>query len=263
MMARHRIQAFLLRHVYEIWRSIDRKADILFFPLIDLLVFGFLTLYIEKLNLELGLAGAILGGVIFWNLVYNITRDIAFSLLDDAWSRNLYNLFSSPLKLSELITGMLILSLAKGLVTSTVVLALGYGLFHFNLFAIQGFAFFYLFNIFVFGWAFGFLTTSIILRFGTKAQAMAWSLILVLYPISGVYYPISILPSALAFVAKFFPISYIFTGLRDLIVSQTPPPGSDLVIIILLNSLYLIFGVWLFIKGLNNAKNRGWFIHPS
>ena len=258
----NRVRAFLLRHIYEIWGSIDRKADIFLFPVIDILVFGLLTTYIEKFQLKSGIAGAIMGGIILWTLVYNITRDISFTLLEDAWNRNLYNMFSSPLQLSEVVAGTLIISVLKALAAIGVMLALAYGLFGFNLFQAGLFAAFYILNIFMFGWAFGFFTSSLILRFGTKVQAVSWSLILLIYPISGVFYPLSVLPPFLATVARFFSLSYIFEGLREILVNGTMPSGPDVILILVLNAVYLVFGVFMFVTGFRNAKNRGWFINP-
>src|SRR3990167_5062945 len=115
----HRIGAFLLRHWYEVVATIDRKIDIFFWPTVDLLGYGLLTVYINKLNSYAGLAASIIGGLILWSLVYSIQRDITVSLLEDAWSRNLYNLFSSPLTPEEVVLGTLILSVIKAVITLT------------------------------------------------------------------------------------------------------------------------------------------------
>src|SRR3989344_1440337 len=154
MIKAHRIYGFLLRHWYEILASMDRKVDIFFWPTIDLLTFGLLTVYIDKLNMQVGVTAAMLGGLILWTLVYNIQRDITVSLLEDAWSRNLYNVFSSPLSIGEVIIGTLILSLAKVLITISFLLFLSWNLFGFNLFHYGMPVVFLVFNIFMFGWGF-------------------------------------------------------------------------------------------------------------
>lgn len=258
-----RIGAFLLRHLYEIRASVDRKADIFFFPTIDLLTFGFLTVYINNLNFQAGLAGAILGGIIFWTLVYNLQRDMSFSVLEDAWSRNLYNIFATPLKLAEMVIGIFVLSVLKAIITISLIAFLALGMFGFNLLAYGPIVFFYILNLFLFGWAFGFMTAGIIFRFGTKVQAVAWSLILLLYPVSGVFYPLSTLPDFLQNLAGFLPISYVFEGFRDLILSGYSPDGKVLTLILFLNIIYLTLGITLFVMGFRSAKKRGWFIHPT
>ena len=172
-------------------------------------------------------------------------------------------MFSSPLRLSEVIFGTLVLSILKALLSILIMLFLAYGLFGFNLTNYGwGAIAFYIFNMFIFGWAFGFFTASLIFRFGTKVQALAWSLILLIYPISGVFYPLDTLPSFLARVARFLPISYIFEGLRSIIVSDPVAGFSVWFLILTLNLAYLALGVWLFVSGFHKAKERGWFINP-
>ena len=187
MIKLHRIKGFLYRHWCEAVATIDRKVDIIFWPTIDLLAFGLLTVYIDKLNIQVGIASAILGGLILWTLVYNIQRDITVSLLEDAWRRNLYNLFSSPISIGDIIIGTLILSFIKALITISFSLFLAWSLFNFNLLHFGWSIAFFVVNIFIFGWAFGYITSSLIFRFGAKVQILAWSLIAILYPISGVF----------------------------------------------------------------------------
>lgn len=258
----HRIWAYMLRHLYEIIETFDRKLDIIFWPTIDLLLFGFLTVYIQKFSPGTGVAAAIIGGLILWALVYNIQRDIAVSLLEDAWSWNLFNLFSTPLRVSEMIIGTLTLSVLKALITVAFTTALAAGVFGFNLLSLGPVLAFYLVNIFVFGWAFGCLTASLIFRFGTKVQIFAWSLISLLYPISGVFYPLSVLPAPLVKLAIVFPISHIFEGVRRILLEGRLPETSDLLVVAMLNVGYLLLGIWAFAKGFKKAKARGWFIHP-
>lgn len=263
MIKAHRIQGFLLRHWYEVAATIDRKVDMFFWPTVDLLGFGLLTVYINRFSPSLNFASAIIGGLILWSLVYSIQRDITVSLLEDAWSRNLYNLFSSPLSKEETVVGALILSTLKALITMTLLSIFAWGLFDFNILSYGLPILLLLFNIFLFGWAFGFITSSLILRFGTKVQIFAWSLIAILYPISGVYYPLNVLPEILQKVAAIFPISYIFEAMRGIIISGTSPKLSLLLMVLALNLVYLAIGIFLFFSGFKHAKSRGWFIHPS
>lgn len=259
----HRINAFMLRHWYEVLATIDRKVDLFFWPTIDLLGYGLLTVYINKLNPYAGLAASIIGGLILWSLIYSIQRDITVSLLEDAWSRNLYNLYSSPLSPGEVVIGTLILSVIKAVITLILLILIAVNLFGFDLFAYGPGMAFLVFNVFIFGWAFGYITTSFILRFGIKVQILAWSLIAILYPLSGVYYPLSTLPPFLAKLALIFPVSHIFEALRAMILEGKNPDTATMLIILVLNFAYLTFGIFLFLQGFKNAKKRGWFIHPS
>lgn len=262
MIAPHRIKAYMLRHIYEIVATFDRKFDIIFWPTIDLLVFGLLTVYIQKLNVQANFAGAIIGGLILWTLVYSTQRDISISVLEDTWSRNLYNIFSTPITVTEVIISVFGLSVLKAAITIIFVTFLAWSLFGFNLFSVGPVIIFYLLNIFIFGWAFGCMTASMIFRFGLRVQIFAWSMIALLYPISGVFYPLSVLPPFLAKIAHLLPTSYIFEGLRTVILTGNLPSSPNFVIIIVLNLCYLTLGIWMFVLGFRSAKRRGWFIHP-
>ncbi len=263
MMSWHRIWAYIVRHLYEILATFDRKFDIIFWPTVDLLIFGFLSVYIKQINGQASIAGAIIGALILWDLVFNIQRDITVTLLEDAWSRNLYNLYSTPLKMSEMLIGTLLLSTLKAVITISLVTFLASSIFGFNFLSIGPIFAFYLFNIFIFGWAFGCLTASLIFRFGLKLQIFTWSLVALIYPISGVFYPLSVLPSRAAFVAKLLPISYIFENLRSLLIFHVLPSDNNLMLIFFLNIFYFVVGIWLFSRGFKNAKERGWFVHPT
>jgi ABC-2 type transport system permease protein len=140
---------------------------------------------------------------------------------------------------------------------------LAWALFGFHLFALGWIVAVYIFNVFIFGWAFGCITSSLIFRFGARVQIFAWSLIAVIYPISGVFYPLSVLPPVLADLARLLPVSYIFEGLRQIIITGQAPELSSLFWILALNLLYLAFGIGMFLLGFRHAKNRGWFIHPT
>jgi ABC-2 type transport system permease protein len=254
---------FLYRHWLEIRASMDRKADVFFFPIIDILVFGFLSSYVAQGQGKPGLAAGLLAGIVFWTLLYNLQRDMTFSLLDDVWSRNIFNLYSSPLRLSEIITGTLLLSILKSLLTTSVIVIITSSLFNLPLLSLGPRLAWYLLQLFMFGWAFGFFTSGIILRYGTRAQAMAWSLILILYPFSGALYPISVLPHPIAMIAKFIPVSYVFEGVRNFFQSGHGISSSENLWMMLLNILYLTVSVIFYVRGHAKAKDRGWFVHPT
>lgn len=259
----YRINGYIYRHWLEFKASIDRKIEIFFFPVVDILVFGFLSSYVAQGQGRSGLAAAILAGIVFWTLLYNIQREIPFNLLDDVWSRNIFNLYSTPLRLSEIIAGTLLLSVVKATITTSVIVILTSLLFHLKLLSLGLSLAFYMSQLFIFGWAFGFFTTGIILRFGTRAQAMAWSMILVLYPFSGALYPVSILPQPVAFIAHLIPVSYIFEGVRDFFQTGQGLTLNHALIMVGLNIVYMVLAIIFYLSGYKKAKARGWFVHPT
>jgi ABC-2 type transport system permease protein len=106
------------------------------------------------------------------------------------------------------------------------------------------------------GWIYAFTISGIILRVGTSAQAITWSLVFVLSPFSAVYFPVSILPGWAQTVASLFPSSYVFESMREYVNSGTISAGN-LVTGALLSIVYLrISYAWLRIS-YNSALNKG------
>src|SRR3989344_70377 len=106
----HRINALLIRHLYLYQRSVPRLMDIFFWPIIELLLWGFLSLYLEEMSFGgLNVVTVLLGAIIFWDLMSQSQRAISTTFLEEVWERNLLNIFVSPLKISEfLISSVLI-----------------------------------------------------------------------------------------------------------------------------------------------------------
>jgi ABC-2 type transport system permease protein len=69
----------------------------------------------------------------------------------------------------------------------------------------------------VVGWAISLFVMGIVLRFGTGAEAMAWGIMFVVMPLSGVFYPVSALPAVLRPLAWSLPTTHAFVALRGLV----------------------------------------------
>ena len=71
--------------------------------------------------------------------------------------------------------------------------------------------------VLIVGWAISLLVIGLVLRFGTGAEALAWGVMFVLLPLSGVFYPIDALPTVLQPVAQALPTTHAFDALRGLV----------------------------------------------
>jgi ABC-2 type transport system permease protein len=212
-----RINALLLKYWYITKNRWDRLFDLFYWPLIDLLVWGFATIYIRQLS-QVNLLSSILGGIIIWMFVWRSSQDIAVFTLEDFWTRNLFNLFSSPITTSEFISSILIFSLLRSIVTFSFMTGMAFLIYSLNLFSIG------VFNIVVFslalliiGWALGVFITGIIFKFGERIQVLAWSVVWGLQPFSCVFYPLSSLPSWAQKIAYYNPITHVFENLRAVV----------------------------------------------
>jgi len=113
----HRIEATIMRHAYESRRNLDRILDMVYWPVLDIIVWGFFTIYLGRGNhLQPGAISFMLGAIILWGLFFAFQRDMAVGFLDELWSRNLVNLFSTPLSVEEYMTGLIAVNVAKAMV---------------------------------------------------------------------------------------------------------------------------------------------------
>ncbi len=239
-----RVGALVLRYTYVYRRSLLRLLEIFFWPAIDLMVWGFLTLYLEKGGRDLPAGVSFLvGAVIFWDIIFRSQQGITLSFLEDIWSRNLLNLFSAPVRLSEFVGATCLVGVLKTLVVGGYLALLAFFLYRFDLLAV-GPALFPLFvNLLLMGWALGIATTGLLLRWGQAAEALAWAIRFAIQPFAAVFYPVSALPSWLQPLSWAIPATHVFEGMR--LALRGGSAGAHLVAATLLNLLYLtLAGFW-------------------
>ncbi|MFN3567762.1 MAG: ABC transporter permease [Caldimicrobium sp.] len=256
-MSLRRIWAILLRHLYLLKHSFSRWIDLLYWPTVDLLLWGFITLYLQKgSTLSLNIPSLFLGALIFWNILIRAQQGLAVGFLEDIWARNLLHLFISPLSIFEYLIGLGLYSLLKAFLASLLMGMLSVFLFNFN-FLSQGLAVFYLtFALILFAWAIGLLTMAFILYFGQEAEILAWALALFFLPFSAVFYPVSALPPLFQKISALVPASYIFETFRHLILTKEIMVGT-LINGYILVFLYLILSVIIFALAFREAKKQG------
>lgn len=253
----HRINALLIRHLYLYQRSVPRLMDIFFWPILELLVWGFLSMYLEKISSGgFNVVTILLGAIIFWDLMSQSQRAISTTFLEEVWERNLLNIFVSPLRLSEFLFSSVLIALVRVVIVGLVMAGLAWALYSFNLLYFGFYLIPFMLNLFVFGWTLGFFTTGIILRFGSAAQVLAFGLVFLLQPFSAVFYPVSVLPLGLRYIAKVLPSSHIFEGMRAVIATGTLPV-NDLIWAIGTNIFYLALVLWFFSRMFARVKEKG------
>jgi ABC-2 type transport system permease protein len=253
----HRINALLIRHLYLFKRSMPRLMDIFFWPVMELLLWGFLSLYIQKLNIAgFNAVTVLLGAVIFWDLMSQAQRAVSIAFLEDVWERNFLNIFVTPLRLSEFIASTVILALIRVFAVGLVMSALGFLFYKFNLLSFGFYLVPFMLNLLVFGSAIGLFTTALILRYGTSAQVLAFGLLFLVQPFSAVFYPLSVLPEAVRWIGYLLPSTYIFEGMRAVIASHTLPTNL-LVGAIVSNIIYFIGLSWYFYHSFAVVKVKG------
>ena len=107
-----------------------------------------------------------------------------------------------------------------------------------------------------FGWAIGLAVSGVILRSGLGAEELAWAAIFIVAPVSGVYYPIAVLPSWLQAVALALPSAHVFEGMRALLVDGVFR-WDHFWAAAALNVVYLALGAAVFAWSMRDARHRG------
>lgn len=250
----NRIRGIVLRHLIYLTRSLNRLTDVFWWPMVSLLVWGLFTLYARERLPSITLW--LLGALVLWIIVQRSQNEISVSLMDEVWSENLLNIFATPIKFSEFLVGILILSAIKLAVSTTMLIVTAYLLYQYNIFSLG----FYLVPFFsvllIFGWTLGIFINCLILRFGRDSEALAWTAIVAVQPFSCVFYPLSILPPFIQNVAVLLPSTYIFEGLRTIVYTGYLP-FFNLIMAIGLSLIYFVISLFLFRRTLIRSRELG------
>jgi ABC-2 type transport system permease protein len=253
-----RVGVLVMRYMFIYRRSPVRLVEILFWPTMGLLVWGFVATFVQRTGQgDLPrFIGFLIGAMIFWDVLFRAQQGISLSFLEDIWARNLLNIFCAPVRLSEYILATFLFGLMRVGITLTFLATLSWLLYHFNIFSL-GFGLLpFMANLLLLGLTIGIITIAIILRYGHGAEPFAWALPFLLQPFSAVFYPVEVLPGAMQRVAWVLPSTYVFEGMREVIRSGTVL-WSDLGWAFGLNLVYLCLAVWLLVYTFNVTRNRG------
>ena len=129
----HRVNAVIARHVYESRRNFDRVVDTLWWPVLDIVMWGFFSIYLTHgKGLQPSFMSMMLGAAILWTMFYSFQRDMAVAFIDDLWCRNLINLFSTPLMLSEYMAGIIVVCILKVMIGLTAASTIAWAAWSFN-----------------------------------------------------------------------------------------------------------------------------------
>jgi len=253
----HRIYAIVLRFMYLFRHSLDRLSDAFYWPTLDLLVWGITSSYFRSyLPQTSQIVLIILGGILLWIIVWRGQYEITVSILEDLWNRNLVNIFVSPLKFSEWIVSLVTLGVIKAIMSFSFGLLVAFVLYKIKIFS-YGFYLIPLSLLLIMtGWWMGFFIAGLILRYGTKIQALAWTAPWIIAPLSAIYYPVSSLPEWAQTIALLIPTSYVFEEAREVIEEGTLDPNK-LYISFLLNAIYIVLSLIFLKKSFNKVLKIG------
>jgi ABC-2 type transport system permease protein len=217
------VAGILLRQIYLFRSSPVRLLPTFAWVAIDIVVWGFLTRY---LNSVAGNGGAdnhvnfipsLLGAVLFWDFCTRIMQGVTTAFLEDVWSRNFLNLFATPLSISEYVTGLVLTSVVTSIAGLAVMLVLATLVFGLSFVSLGLMLIPFVLVLFLFGVALGIVASALVLRLGPASEWLVWPLPAMLSPFVGVYYPLATLPAWMRGIGYLLPPSYVFEGMRALV----------------------------------------------
>ena len=255
-----RIGAMLSRHFFLIRKSWPRLFSFAYYPVMQLLVWGFVTQYLGPQSASQGVLqavpGILLTGVLLWDVLVRGELGLFLSFLEEMYSRNLGNLFVSPLRLHEFVIAQMLMSIVRVVIGSGVALLVAVLCFDLQI-AKQAFALSMCLGcLLVFGWAVGLLANGLVLRFGLGAEEIGWAVVFLIGPLSGAYYPVSVLPSWLQTVAYALPTAWAFEAMRAALI-EGRIAWNFLGLSMLLNVLYFVACAFLFWRFVESGRERG------
>ena len=257
----NKMYGLFLRHFFLIKSSLPRILDLIYWPTIQIILWGFISkffsTYSDYYNNTLGV---ILTCAILYDILFRSSISFNMLFLEEIWSRNFTNLFIAPLKLKEIIIALIFTALIRtliGLVPAIMLTAPLFGVSILNL----GFPLLLLFfSLYIFGITLGFFVSAGLIRFGPSFENIAWSSLFLLAPLGCIYYPIEILPNLFQIIAKGLPLVYIFDETRNILLNGFVD-YENLKQAYFLNTIYLIFGIGLFYYSFLKARIKGTLIN--
>lgn len=219
-----RVAAMVRRYLYLLRSSWPRIFDLIYWPLVQMLTWGFLQTYLARasnagaLSGRLGLAaGTLIGAMLLWDILFRGQLGFSVSFLEEMWSRNIANLLMSPLRPSEFIMALMAMSLVRLAIGFVPVTLLAILFFGFNLWGLGLALGFFFANLILTSWSIGLVCSGLVLRYGLAAESLVWTIMFLMQPLACVFYPLAILPRPLQLLASLLPPTYVFEGLRALL----------------------------------------------
>ena len=257
----HKIYGLSLRHLYLIKSSFPRILDLIYWPSIQVFLWGFISKFFTMSSSYYSDAvGIILTAAILYDFLFRTSISYNMMFLEEIWSRNFTNLFIAPIKIREIIAALTLTAFIRTSIGLVPAALLAIPLFGVSIFTLGLPLFFLLIGLYIFGISLGLLVTSGLIRFGPSFENIAWASLFFLAPLGCIYYPLEILPEWLQYLAKLLPLVHIFEEMRNVLINDMVN-YSQIIKSIGISIFYFILGVFIFYMSYFGARIRGTLIN--
>lgn len=214
-----RVAAIVLRQLYLMRGSPARVIPLFAWVAVDVVLWGFITRYLNSVaNAGFNFVPALLGAVLLWDFFTRVMQGVSTAFLEDVWSRNFLNLFATPLSIAEYVGGLVLSSVITSLVGLAAMLLLATSVFGLSFLVYGVMLLAFLLVLFLFGIALGIFASAVVLRLGPASEWFVWPVPALISPFVGVFYPLSTLPPWMQWLAHALPPSYVFEGMRAIVL---------------------------------------------
>ena len=252
-----RVFALVLRQTYLVRGSVSRLVPLFLWVAIDMVLWGFMTRYLNTVTAAgFDFVPVLLGAVLMWDFFIRVMQGITLAFFEDVWSRNFLNVFASPLSITEYLGALVTSSIMTSTIGLVIMLVLATLVFGLSFFAYGAALVPFLLVLFLFGIALGIVSCAMVLRLGPSAEWFIWPIPAVLSPFAGVFYPVATLPLWMRVIARLLPPSYVFEGMRAIVLHQPFHPAS-LAIGIALSIAAVLLAGWIFARVYRHAVRTG------
>jgi ABC-2 type transport system permease protein len=253
-----RVAAMLARQIYVLRASWPRLLEIIYWPAISMVTWGFAQVWVNEQSggTFTAAASTLLAGVMLWDVLVRGGLGFAITFLEEMWAKNIGNLLMSPLTLSEFVMALASMSVIRLLIGFIPVSFIAIALFGFNIWALGLPLIAFFINLIVLAWAVSLVVSGLILRHGMGAEGLAWIAVFVMMPFSAIFYPVSVLPEPAQYVAWALPAAYVFEGMRALVIDGVFR-GDYMLWAVGLNAIYVAAAILLYARILESARVAG------
>ena len=260
-MSFNRMYGLFLRHFFLIKSSFPRILDLIYWPSIQIILWGFISKFFSTYSdYYNNTVGIILTCAILYDFLFRSSISFNMLFLEEIWSRNFTNLFIAPMKISEIIISLVFTALIRTLIGLVPAILLTSPLFGISILNLGVPLFFLFLSLYIFGITLGLFVSSGLIRFGPSFENIAWSSLFLLAPLGCIYYPIEILPEFFQILAKGLPLVYIFDETRNILVNNFVN-FENILYAFYLNAIYLLIGISLFYFSFSKARKKGSLIN--
>ncbi len=258
-----RTLAIVIRQFYLIRGSFARIFPLFAWAGIDMVLWGFLTRYLNSfVSSGFDFVPALLGAVLLWDFFIRIMQGVTMAFFEDVWSNNFINIFATPLLTSEYVLGLVLSSVFTSMIGLAVMLFIVVVFFKLSFLVYGLMCIPFILVLFLFGISIGVFGSALVLHFGPASEWFIWPIPALISPFAGVLYPIATLPGWMQLVARLLPPSYVFEGLRAIVLGREFS-GGTLILGASLAIVYIGLAYSFFVKIYKNALRTGLLVRYS